>query len=133
MSDTDIYKNREAMPVGGAKNPKKKRKRRTSTQHAFDDRPRKRRSKNSGLRRILHLTRKSDNEKYFWGSMGVAIVVVLAVIAIWQFWIAEVLVRSQEKKNDYMHYQPSIPKAENTSGLLDTRPQPISTETPEPE
>jgi hypothetical protein len=124
MSDTDIYKNREAMPMGGPKNPKKRRKRRTTTQHAFDDRPRKRRSKNSGLRRLLHLSRKSDNEKFFWGAMGISAVVVLVIIAIWQFWIAEMLVRSQEKKNEYMRYQPSIPQAENTSSLLNNRPRP---------
>jgi hypothetical protein len=115
MSDTDIYKNREAMPIGG-KSPKKKRHRRSASRRAFDeDHNRKRRSKNSGFRRLLHLTRKSDNEKYFWGSIGITIVVVLVLIAIWQFWVAEVLVRSEESKNDYMEYQPHIPQTTDSS------------------
>ena len=111
MSETDIYKNREAMPVGGNKPPKKRRKRRSSSQHAFDDnKNRKRRSKNSGLRRLLHLSRKADNEKYFWSSIGIVIVAVLCIIAIWQFVIVEHLVRSEESESDYIQYQPSIPE-----------------------
>ncbi|VGO16604.1 hypothetical protein PDESU_05195 [Pontiella desulfatans] len=109
MSDTDIYKNREAMPIGN-KPPNKRRKRRSTSHRAFDDKSRKRRSKNSGLRRLLHLSRKSDNEKYFWGTMGILIVVVLAVIGIWQFVIMEYIVRSEETKNEYLKYQRSIPE-----------------------
>ena len=111
MSDTDIYKNREAMPFDGKKVPKKRRRRRSSAEHVFDeDHNRKRRSKNSGIRRLLHLSRKSDNEKFFWGSLGAVVVVVLAILAIWQFVIVEHLVRSEETENEYIQYQPSIPE-----------------------
>lgn len=115
MSDTDIYKNREAMPAGG-KSPRKKRHRRSASRRAFDDHDRKRRSKNSGFRRFLHLARKSDNEKFFWGSMGITVVVILVLIAIWQFWIAEALVRSAEQKNEYMQYKSNIPQSADSPG-----------------
>ena len=115
MSDTDIYKNREAMPTGG-KSPRKKRHRRSASRRAFDDHDRKRRSKNSGVRRFLHLARKSDNEKFFWGSMGITAVVILVLIAIWQFWISEVLVSSEEQKDEYMQYNSNIPHSADSSG-----------------
>ncbi|MDF7825535.1 hypothetical protein P4B35_16030 [Pontiellaceae bacterium B12227] len=111
MSDTDIYKNREAMPVGN-KPPHKRRRRRKKTQRAFDDHDRKRRSKNSGLRRLLHLSRKSENEKVIWISAGVLFAVVLIVIAIWQFVIKEQLVREQETADQYIEYQPNIPETQ---------------------
>ena len=76
-----------------------------------EDHNRKRRSKNSGIRRLLHLSRKSDNEKFFWGSIGAVTLIVLVIIAIWQFVIAEHLVRSEESENDYIHYQDSIPES----------------------
>ena len=108
---SDIYKKREAMPFDGNKKPPKSRKRRSSSRAVFDDdHSRKRRSKNSGLRRFLHLSRKSGNEKFFWGSIGAVLLVMLVIIAIWQFVIAEQLVRTEESKNDYREYQPSIPE-----------------------
>lgn len=108
MSDTDIYKNREAIPMGN-KPPKKKRRRRSTSRQAFDDRTRKRRSKNSGMRRMLHLFRKNENEKVVWISFGVLFVVILVGIAIWQFLISEILVRDQETQDQYIEYQPRIP------------------------
>ncbi len=108
MADTDIYKNREAMPMG--KGPdKKKRRRRSESRRAFDDHSRKKRSKNSGFRRFLHLSRKSENDKMIWGAMGIVIVVVLVVIAVWQFVIAEHLIRKQEAANEYIEFQRDIP------------------------
>ena len=112
MADTDIYKNRETMPLG-SKPPHKQRRRRSESRRAFDDRDRKRRSKNSGFRRLLHLSRKKSNEKYFWASMVSVFVVMLIVIALWQFVIQEYLVRSEEKADDYIQYQPSIPEKTN--------------------
>ena len=110
MSDTDIYKERESIPVGN-KSPRTKRQRRKESRRAFDDKDRKRRSKNSGLRRLLHLLRKSDNEKYFWCSMGVLFIGLLLIIAIWQFVVVENAIRSDEIKDEYMSYQPSIPES----------------------
>jgi hypothetical protein len=109
MSDTDIYKNREAMPIGN-KPEKKRRRRRSGSNRAFDDHSRKRRSKNSGFRRFLHLFRKSKNEKIIWISMGVLFVSILIFIAIWQFVILEYKVRQQEKSDDYIEYQRDIPE-----------------------
>lgn len=115
MSDTDIYKKREAMPIGARKKPDKKRRRR-STHRAFDEEStRKRRSKNSGIRRLLHLSRKSDNEKYIWSSLGIIIVVSLILAAIWQFAVVEYLVRSEEKQDEYIQYQPSIPESSGSA------------------
>ena len=110
MSDTDIYKNREVMPVGN-KPPDKKRRRRKQSQRAFDETDRKRRSKNTGLRRFLHLSRKSENEKVIWISFGVLFAVVLILIAIWQYFIKEVLVREKETADQYIEYQPHIPES----------------------
>lgn len=110
MSDTDIYKNREALPVGN-KPPDKRRRRRKTTRRAFDDNDRKRRSKNTGFRRLLHLFRKSENEKVIWISFGVLFVVILIGVAIWQFFITEQLVREQETADQYIEYQPHIPES----------------------
>ena len=109
MSQSDIYKNREAIPDRN-KPPEKRRKRRSTSQRAFDDRPRARRSKNTGLRRLLHLSRKSSNEKFFWSMLGSVFVVVLVVIALWQFVILEHFIRSEEKKDDYLEEQSRIPE-----------------------
>ena len=109
MSETDIYKKREPMPIG--KKPEKKRKRRSSSQRAFDETNRKRRSKNSGLRRVLHLSRKSKNEKYVWSWLGILFVLVLVLVGVWQFLIQEHLIREEEKADEYIEYHPRIPKA----------------------
>ena len=106
MSDTDIYKKREPMPYG-SRHPKRpsRRRRSSESQRAFDDHSRKRRSRNSGLRRILHLYRKSENEKYFWWTIGTTLAVVLLVLAVWQFVIREVQIRKQSEQDDYLQYQ----------------------------
>jgi hypothetical protein len=106
MSDTDIYKKREPMPYGN-RNPKRSGRRRhsTSTPRAFDEQTRKRRSKNSGFRRLLHLYRKKDNEKVFWWTVLATIVAVLALLATWQFVIREHIIRQQEKSDDYLQRQ----------------------------
>lgn len=112
MSDSDIYKNRERMPVGKKPTKKSSRRRRADSNRSFDDHSRKRRSKNSGLRRLLHLWRKQENEKVFWGSIGVVTVVVLVLIALWQFVILEKVVRVEETNDDTIRIQ----AAEGQSG-----------------
>jgi hypothetical protein len=115
MSDTDIYKKREAMPMG--KTPQKKQRRqRSKSRRAFDDHSKQRRSKNSGLRRFLHLARKSKNEKLIWGAVGILLVIVLVIIGIWQFVISEYLIRQQESESQYIEYQPHIPEAAQDGG-----------------
>jgi len=106
MSDTDIYKKREPMPYG-SRSPKRSSRRRRSTgsTRAFDDHTRKRRSRNSGFRRLLHLYRKKDNEKVFWWTILGTVVVVVSLLAIWQFGIREYLIRNQEKSDDYLQRQ----------------------------
>jgi len=89
MSDTDIYKSREPVP---APNPtsQKPRRRRRSSRPRFDEEPvRKRRGKNSGLRRVLHLLRKAENEKYFWWGLLVVIVVLLITSGLWQYYVTQ--------------------------------------------
>ncbi|MDZ8117440.1 hypothetical protein [Pontiella agarivorans] len=110
MSESDIYKKREPIPMG--KKPEKKRRRRRSDSHrSFDDHTRKRRSKNSGLRRLLHLSRKAENEKVIWTAFGVGLLIVVVAIAIWQFFIQERLVRQEENNKDYAEYLPVISTA----------------------
>ena len=110
MSDTDIYKNREPLPYGN-KRPKRSSRRRSDSSRAFDDHSRKRRSKNSGLRRLIHLYRKKENEKLIWWSVLVSVAVILIVLAIWQFWIRELMIRSQNEEMHYAQPQLAIPEA----------------------
>lgn len=110
MADTDIYKKREAMPLGKTP-PKKSRRRRSKSRRSFDDHSKKRRSKNTGMRRFLHLARKSENEKAIWGSMGILLAVVLVIVGIWQFVISEYLIRQTETENQYIEHQPHIPES----------------------
>ena len=83
MSETDIYKNKQRMPAGKTPPPKR---RRTRSSRRFDEPSRKRRSKNSGLRRLAHLFRKSENEKAVWYTFFIAMAIMLSLIGIWQFW-----------------------------------------------
>ncbi|WP_372846579.1 hypothetical protein [Pontiella sp.] len=108
MPNTDIYKQREPLPFGN-KPPEKKRRRRSASKRAFDDHSRKRRSKNSGLRRLLHLWRKSSNEKAIWISIGVVFIVLLIVVAVWQFVILEHMVRIEEQKIEGAGARAGIP------------------------
>lgn len=84
MSDTDIYKNKQRLPQG--KKTQKPRRRRSASNRQFDDSNRKRRSKNSGARRLAHLFRKSENEKAIWYTFVIAMVLMLVVIGVWQYW-----------------------------------------------
>ncbi len=102
MADTDIYKSREPVPQVSSDDPRfrKGRRRRSSSRRSFDEQDRKRRSKNSGLRRLLHLSRKSDNEKRFWWGILAVTVVLLVSIAIWQFWYMEYVARKQARQDE---------------------------------
>jgi len=102
MSDTDIYKQREPMPVvkGHAKRSGRRRKS-SRPRRAFDDNSRKRRSRNSGLRRLLHLYRKQEMERVVWWSALIILAVGLILLALWQFWYRERLIRKQELQNEY--------------------------------
>jgi len=78
-----------------------KRRRRSSRRASLDENGnRRRRSKNSGLRRLLHLSRKTSNEKSFWWGLLIATGVILIFIAIWQFWYLERVARKQSKQNE---------------------------------
>ena len=82
--DTNIY-NRPHLQTKSAKPPR--RKRRSSSRRKFDDHSgRKRHSRNSGSRRLLHLYRKGDVQKRIWWTLLVLIVLGLVALAIWQFW-----------------------------------------------
>ncbi len=101
MSETDIYKNREPIPQpSGDPQHRKGRRRRSSIRRPFDDNDRRRRSKNSGLRRLLHLSRKSENETRFWWGALIVVVALLTGIALWQFLYMERVAREQARQND---------------------------------
>lgn len=80
MADTDIYKSRERMPVS-RENTRRytKRKRRSNS----SDQPRKRRSRNSGFRRLLHLYRKEKKQRIFMWIVAVLIIALLVYAIIW--------------------------------------------------
>ena len=105
MSDTDIYKNRERMPIS-SKNPRrygKGRKCRSSAEskRSFDDQSgRKRRSKNAGFRRFLHLYRKKESERIFWWVMGTILVGLLIGAGIWQFYVNPQRAKDQQRQHE---------------------------------
>lgn len=104
MSDSDIYKKREPLATpraGTAVRPShRRRKKKSNTVELFDDKNRKRRSKNTGIRRLFHLYRKQDREKAFWGGLAAIIVVLLVVIAVWQYWYIDWAVQQDFLKNE---------------------------------
>jgi len=105
---SDIYKNNQRMP---SSNPPPKQRRRASSRRAFDDKgDRQRRSRNTGLRRMLHLIRKGENEKVFWWSMLVAFVVILVAVAVWQFVVLENRAKQKSEESEYVKYQRNIPQ-----------------------
>lgn len=117
MSQTDIYKKREQVQ-STSDDPrfrKGRRKRRSSSLRTFDKHDRNRRSKNSGLRRILHLSRKSENEKVIWWGLLIAIVVLLSLIGIWQFWYLDYVARKQSLENETFAPTYSIPQADSAA------------------
>ena len=116
MSKTDIYKSRErAQQTSDDPRFRKGRKRRSSSRRAFDDHERRRRRKNSGLRRLLHLSRKSENEKRLWLTMLIIAVALLMGIAIWQFWYLEHVARKEARKNEMYAPIQRIPEADTGS------------------
>ena len=88
MSKTDIYKNEEQVQLSSndPRFQKKKRRRRSSSRRSFDEHDRRRRSKNAGFRRLMHLSRKSENEKAFWISILITIIGLLVLTGVWQYW-----------------------------------------------
>ena len=101
MSETDIYKSRErGQGASGASHSRKGRRRRSSNLRSFNETERRRRSKNSGFRRLLHVLRKSENERYFWKGFLFLVLVLLVGIGIWQFWYMEKVAREQSKESD---------------------------------
>jgi hypothetical protein len=117
MSETDIYKQRERVQMT-AEDPrfrKARRRRRTSSRRGFDERDHRRRSKNSGLRRMLHLTRKSENERYFWWSILTAVIVLLVLVGLWQFWYLDYVAKKQSLETEYSRPTYSIPKSDSAA------------------
>ena len=111
---SDIYKNRQVMP---AVKPKPKRRRRRSSQDAVFDESgnRRRRSRNSGFRRLLHQMRKPHNEKRIWLGMLIAAVVLLIAIGIWQFFYMEHIARERDKQKELHIPIQSQPQAESAA------------------
>ena len=95
MSKTDIYNTREPIKSSSVSASKKRRRRSESSKTFGVEQPRKRRSRNSGLRRLLHLSRKSENDKKIWITIFVLIAVALTWIGIWQFWYLDYQIQKQ--------------------------------------
>lgn len=106
MSDTDIYKSNERRDLVQPENPKfhrRRRRKRSSEgdQLTFDDPRRekhvsgKRRSSNSGLRRMRHTMKKPHNQKRFYWIIGVSTVVILIGLALWQYWLRDLTITQE--------------------------------------
>ena len=114
MSETDIYKTREPIPQpSGDPKHRKGHRRRSSNRRPFDDNDRRRRSNNPGLRRLLHLSRKSENEKRFWWGALIMVVALLTGIALWQFLYLEREVREQARENNVYVPEQGLPEADS--------------------
>lgn len=95
---SDIYKNSQQVYVA---KPKAKRRRRSSRSGTFDETgERRRRSSNTGMRRLVHLFRKPSNEKKVWYTTLVIVLVTLFVVAIWQFVYRNHVAREQSRQNE---------------------------------
>lgn len=114
MSKTDIYASREqTQQPANQPSPRKGRRRRSSSHRVFDEHDRRRRGKNSGFRRLLHLARKSENEKRIWWGALIVAVVLLTVIGLWQFLYVEQVAREQSRKNEMYIPVQKAPSAES--------------------
>ncbi|MBT8042883.1 MAG: hypothetical protein HKP10_07335 [Kiritimatiellales bacterium] len=108
MPETDIYNNREPMPIGN-RYPKRRRRRRSAEDRAFDDKQRKRRTSNSGFRRMIHLARKSEFQKFLWIGIGVLTLALVLLSAIWEFVIIPQMAEAEDEKLEYIEHQRKIP------------------------
>jgi hypothetical protein len=117
MSKTDIYKSREEVraPAGDSRVRKGHRRRSSSRLQTFEEQNRKRRSKNSGFRRLLHLMRKSENEKIFWWGLLGTFIVLLIVVAVWQFLYVERAARKNSELNERRPAARSMPGTESAA------------------
>ncbi len=88
MTDRDFYKERQRKPIRSEATRRKPAGRHHQTNRLFDEN-RRRRSRNSGSRRLAHLMRKSVNEKYIWISIVVGFAIFFLLLAFWQFIIRE--------------------------------------------
>jgi len=86
MSKTDIYENNEQIHQRPAPARKSRRRHKSSNEpRSFDAPKTKRRSKNSGFRRFLHLYRKDRIQKKIWILIGFAFVLLLVVAGLLEF------------------------------------------------
>ena len=107
---SDIYKQRPQ--ITAAKPRPGRRRRRSSADGTFDEnKPRRRRSRNAGLRRLIHLFRKDENERTSWVSALVIALLVLVVVGLWQFWYREQLVRKKTREKEQARPVQSIPRS----------------------
>ena len=96
MSETNIYK-RQELPPGKGK--KRRPKRRVPRRTRFDDHShRKRRSKNSGLRRLLHIYRKESAQKHLWRGVVIFLLIGIVLAAIYQFWYLDKIVQKEMRE-----------------------------------
>ena len=93
MSKTNIYK-RQELPAG--KRKKHRPKRRVPRRTQFDDHSnRKRRSKNSGFRRLLHIYRKETAQKHLWRGALIFLLIGIVLAAVYQFWYLDKIVQKE--------------------------------------
>lgn len=92
MPSTDIYHVKEPAWAKAQKPDSRKRRRRRPRTETFDEtvnkdvsRTHRRRSKNSGLRRFIHLMRKPEFSKKFWTIALSVFGSILLILLIWDW------------------------------------------------
>lgn len=106
MSKTDIYLSNERRDPVTPDNPKfhrRRSKRRTEKEQLTFDSPQrhkhpasKRRSKNSGPRHLRHVLKKPHVQKRLTWTIIIVTVLILVLLAIWQYWLRDRLSRDEQ-------------------------------------
>jgi hypothetical protein len=89
MSESDIYTNKQTLPPANETAGRSSRRRREKVK-SFDEtvnddvrQTHRRRSRNSGLRRFIHLMRKPDFSRNFWAILLGTVGLILALLVLW--------------------------------------------------
>ena len=96
MSKSDIYKNNEIFHPTKKSNKKPRRRRSSSASDSrtFDAPKTRRRSRNSGFRRFIHLYRRNRIQKLVWGFIWLFLLSLIIISGLWEFWLKD---RTTEK------------------------------------
>jgi len=90
MSKADIYRNQDAVrPISTSRRESKIHDGKSSFEKGSKNGKRKRRSRNSGWRRLVHLYRRDRVQKRVWIGVFIFFILILVVAAVVEFGIQQ--------------------------------------------